>query len=85
MLVHHVPSHINALNARKTHFYEENRIRRISFNFEVIIYIPPLDFLNLPPRFSRNVAPSHFTTIQDNMDDKSFEEELIFILHDQIV
>ena len=82
MLVHHVPSHGHALDGGKTHFYEENRIRRIAFNFEVISYKSLLDFLNLPPRFSRNVAPSYFTTIQDNMDDKSFKEELLFIPHD---
>ena len=80
MLVHQVPSHSNALNGGKTHFYEENRITRIAFNFEVISYKLLLDLLNLPPRFSRNVAPPHFTTIQDNMDDKSFKEELLFII-----
>ena len=31
------------------------------------------DLLNLPPRFSRNVAPPYFTTIQENRDDKSFK------------
>ena len=68
----------------KTHFYEENRIRRIAFNFEVISYKPLLDFFNIPPSFSRNVAPPYFTTIQDNMDDKSFKEDLHLIPHDQI-
>ena len=76
MLVHQVPSHINSLDGGNTHFYDENRIRRIDFNFDVISYKPLLDLRNLPPRFSRNVAPPYFTTIQDNMDAKSFKEEL---------
>ena len=59
-------------------------IRRISFKFEVISYKPLLDLLNLPPRFSRYVVTPYFTTIQDNKDDKSFKEELIFISHDHI-
>ena len=42
------------------------------------------DLLNLPLRFSRNVAPPYFTTIQDNRVDNNFKEELIFIPHDQI-
>ena len=79
MLVNQVLSHSHALDGGKTHFYEENRIRRIDFNFEVISYKLLMYLLNLPPRFSRNVAPPYFTTIQDNMDDKSFNEELIFI------
>ena len=83
MLVHEVPSHSHALDEGNTHFYDENRVRCIAFNFEVISYKPLLDLLNLPPRFSRNVAPPYFTTIQDNMDDKSFKEELLFIPHDQ--
>ena len=66
----------------KTHFYEENRIRCIAFNFEVISYKLLLDLLNLPPRFSRNVAPPYFTTIRDNMDDNSFKYELLFIPDD---
>ena len=74
--------HIHAIDGGKTHFYEENRIRRIAFNFEVISYKLLLDFLNIPPIFSRNDAPPYFTTIQDKRDDKSFKEELIFILHD---
>ena len=74
MLVHQVPSHSNDLDGGKTHFYEENRIRNIGFNFEVISYKSLLDLLNLPPRFSRNVAPPYFTTIQDKMDEKSFKE-----------
>ena len=73
MLVHQVPSHRIALDGGKTHFFEENRIRRIAFNFEVISYKSLLGFLNLPPRFSRNVAPPYFTTIKDNMYDKSFK------------
>ena len=84
MLVHQVPSHNNALNGGKTHFYEENMIRRIAFKFEVISYKPLLDLLNISPIFSRNVAPPYFTTIQDNMDDKSFKEELLLIPHDYI-
>ena len=84
MLVHQVPCHSHAINGGKTHFYEENRIRHIDFNFEVISYKPLLDFLNLPSRFSRNVAPPYFTTIQDNRDDKSFKEKLHFIQHDQV-
>ena len=79
MLVHHVPSHNNDLDGGKTHFYEENRIQRITFNFEVISYNPLLDLLNLPLRFYRNDAPPYFTTIQDNKDDKSFKDKLIFI------
>ena len=79
MLVHQVPSHIHALDGGKNHFYEENRVRSIAFNFEVISYKSLMDFLNLPPSFSRNVAPPYFTTIQDNMDDESFKEELLFI------
>ena len=66
MLVYKVPSPNNALDGGKTHFYEENRIRCISFNFEVISDKSLLDLLNIPPRFSRNVAPPYFTTIQDN-------------------
>ena len=84
MLVHQVTSHSHALDVRKAHFYEENRIRSISFNFEGISYRQLLDLLNIPSRFSRNVAPPYFTAIQDNMDDKSFKKELIFIPHDQI-
>ena len=84
MLVHKVLSHSHALDGEKTHFYEENMIRCIAFNFEVISYKPFLDFLNLPPRFSRNASPPYFATIQNNMDDKSFKEELLFIPHDQI-
>ena len=84
MLVHQVPSHSNALDWGKTHFYKENRIRHIAFNVEFISYKPLLDFLNLPLIFSRNVALPYFTTIQDNKDDKSFKEELIFIPLDQI-
>ena len=83
MLVHQVPSLSNALDGGKTHFYEENMIRCIAFNFEVISYKPLLDFLNFPPRFSRNVATPYFTTIQDNRDDHSFKEEFVFIPHDQ--
>ena len=77
MLVHQVPSNSHALDGGNTHLYEENRIRRISFNFEVISYKPLLDLFNLYPRFSRNVAPPYFTTIQDNKDEKSFKEELL--------
>ena len=84
MLVHQVPSHSHAFDGGNTHFYEENRISCIAFNFEVIIYNPLLDLINLPPRFSRNFALSYFTTIQNNGDDKSFKEELISIPHDQI-
>ena len=83
MLVHQEPSHSHALNEGKAEFYEENRIRCIAFKFEVISYKPLLDLLNVPPRFSRNVVSPYFTTIQDNMDDKSFKEELLFIPHDQ--
>ena len=72
-----------ALDGGKTHFYEENRIRCIAFNFEVISYKLLLDLLNIPPRFSINVATPYFTTIQNIRDDKS-EEELPFIPHDQI-
>ena len=43
-----------------------------------------MDLLKLPPRFSRNDATPYFTTIQDNMDDKSFEEELLFIPHHKV-
>ena len=56
MLVHHVPSHRHALDGGNIHFYEENQIRCIAFNFEVKIYKPLLDLLNIPPRFSRNVS-----------------------------
>ena len=63
MLVHHVPSHSYDLNGGKTHFYEENMIRSIAFNYEFISYKPLLDFLKLPPRLFRNVAPPYFTTI----------------------
>ena len=84
MLVHQVPSHSHDLDGRKTHFYEENRIRHIAFNFEVISYKLFLDLFNLRPIFSRNVAPPYLTTIKDNRDDKSFKEELLFIPHDQI-
>ena len=70
MLVHLVHSHSNDLDGGKTHFYEENKIRHIAFNFEVISYKPLLDLFNLYPRFSRNVAPPYFTTIQDNGDDR---------------
>ena len=72
MLVHQVPSHSHVLDEGKTHFYEENMIRHIAINFEVISYKPLLDLLNLPPIFSRNVAPAYFTTIQDNRYHKSF-------------
>ena len=68
----------------KPHFYEENRISRIAFNSEFISYKSLLDLLNIPPRFSRNVAPPYFTAIQDNNDDKKFKEELLFIPHDKI-
>ena len=81
MLLPKIPSHIHAM---KIHLYEENWIRCIAFNFEVISYKPHLDLLNLPPRVSRNVAPPYFTAIQDNNDDKKFKEELIFIPHDKI-
>ena len=63
MLVHHVRSHSHALDGGKIHFYEENMIRPIAFNFQVISYKPLMDLLNLRPRFSRNVAPPYFTTI----------------------
>ena len=82
--VQQVPSHSHVLNGGKTHFYEDNMIRRIAFNFEVISYKPLLDLLNIPPRFSRNVSSPYFTTIQDNGDGKRFKEELLFIPHDQI-
>ena len=84
MLVHQVPSHSNALDGGKTHFYEENMIRHIYFNFQVISYKPLLDLLNLPPIFSRNVASPCFTTIQDNKDGTSLKDELIFIPHDKV-
>ena len=84
MFVHQVPIHSHALDGGNTHFYEENRIRCIAFNFEVIIYKTLMDLLNLPPIFSRNVAPAYFTNIQDNMDDNIFKEELLFVPHDQI-
>ena len=74
MLVHEVPSHSHALDGAKTHFYEENRITHIAFNFEFISYKPLLDLLNLPPRFSGNFAPPYFTIIQDNGDDKCFKD-----------
>ena len=77
MLIHQVPSHSHALDGGNTHFYEEDRIRCIAFNFEVIIYKPLMYFLNIPPRLSRNVAPPYFTTIQDNMDDKSVSTQNI--------
>ena len=76
---------IHTLNGGKTQFYKENMIRCIAFNFEVISYKSNLDLLNLPQRFSRNVAPPYFTTIQDNRDDKSLKEELLFIPHDHII
>ena len=66
MLVHQVPSHIHALNGGKTHFYEENRIRRIVFNFEIRSYKALLVLLNLPPKFSITFIAPYFTTIQDN-------------------
>ena len=78
MLVHQVTSHRNALDGGKTHFYEENRIRFIDFNFDFRIYKSLLDFLNIPPRLSRNVAPPYFTTIQDKRDDKRFKEDFFF-------
>ena len=84
MLVHEVPIHSNALDGGKTHFYEENMIRRIAFNLEVISYKLLLDLLNLPPILSRNVAPPYLTTKQDNKDDNSFKEELLLIPHDHI-
>ena len=77
MLVHRVSIHNDALDGEKTHFYEENMIRHIAFNFEVISYKLLMDFLNLPPSFSRNVAPPYCTTIQDNKDEKNFKEELL--------
>ena len=84
MRVHQVPNHSHALDGGKTHFYENNRIRHITFNLEVISYKLLLDLLNLPPRFSRNATTTYFTTIQDNQDDKSFKDELHFIPHDHI-
>ena len=83
MLVYQVPSHSHAFYGKKTHFYEENMLGHIAFNFEVISYKPLLDLLNIPPKFSRNVTPPYFKTIQDNRDDKSFKKELIFIPLDQ--
>ena len=82
MFVHQIPSHIHALDGGKIHLYEENRIRRIAFNFEVISYKPLLDLLNLPPRLSRNIAPPYFTTIQHNNDGNKLKEEILFIPHD---
>ena len=73
MLVYQVPSDSHALDEGKTHFYDENRIRRIAFNFEVISYKPLLDFLNLPSSFSRNVAPQYFATIQDNRNNVTLQ------------
>ena len=78
MLVHQVPSHSHTLDGGKTHFHADNMIRHIAFNFEVISCKPLLDLLNIPPRFSRSVAPPYFTTIQDNRDDKTFKEKFIY-------
>ena len=75
MLVHQVPNHSHDVDEGNTHLYEENRIRRTAFNFEVISYKPLLDLLNLPQIFSRNDAPPYFTTIHG--DDNNFKEELI--------
>ena len=63
VLVQQEPSHINR---GKTHFYKENRIWCIAFNFEVILYKALMDLLNLSPEISRDVATSILTFIQDN-------------------
>ena len=69
VLVYQEPSHTKALDRGKTHFYKENRVRCIAFNFEVIRYKMFLDLLNLSPRFSRDAAIPNLTLIQDNMSD----------------
>ena len=69
VLIEWEPSHIYALDRGNTHFYKENRVGCIAFNFEVIRYKTLLDLFNPSPRFSRDVATLHLTPIQDNKSD----------------
>ena len=76
MLLQHVPNHRNALYGGKTHFYEETRIRRIAFNYEVINYKPVLNLLNLPPKFFKNITIS--LNINQNNDFKHLNQNIKF-------
>ena len=69
VLVNQEPSHSEALDRGKTHFYKENRVECIAFNFEVIRYKMLLYLLNLSPGFSRDAAAPNLTPIQDNTGD----------------
>ena len=69
VLVQQDPSHSKALDRGKTHFYKENGVGCISFNFGVICYKTFLKLLNLSPRFSRDVATPNLTSIQDKRSD----------------
>ena len=69
VLVQQEPSHSQDLNRGKTHFYKENRIWCIAFNFQVICYKMVMDLLNIYLGFSRDVATPNLTSIQDNMSD----------------
>ena len=81
ILVHQVSIQSDAFDGGKTHFYKENMIGSIAFNFEVICDKTFLNLLNLSLGFSRDGAPPNFTTIQDNESDKSLKNELPFIPH----
>ena len=69
VLVQQEPSHSQALDRGKTHFYMKNNVGCIAFNFEVIRYKMLLDLLNLSPGFSRDAATPNLTPIQDNRSD----------------
>ena len=73
IVLHEIPSHSDALDHGKSHFYEENGIRYIAFNFNVTSYKILMDLTNLSPRISRNAAMANFTSIYDNEDDESFK------------
>ena len=61
-----------------------NRVGCIYFNFEIIYYKLLLDLLNPSLELSRDDATPNFTTIQDNMSDDSFKEEILVIPHHKV-
>ena len=79
-----MPSHNYNLNGGKTHFHQLNRIWHISFDFKIVCYKTLLDFINISPRFCKEVVAPNFTPIQENVNDKSFKEGFLFIPHHKV-
>jgi len=52
-----------SFNRGNVHFYEEDRIRCLAFNFEIRSYKIILELFYISPGFSRNTTSPNFTSI----------------------